>query len=60
MATSSITKNFVITEKSSAERLIEMMFSSTEKTVQDNNRHYYSMMTQEQLKDLFKAYRAEK
>ena len=31
MATSSITKNFVIKEKASAEKLIDMMFSATEK-----------------------------
>lgn len=60
MATSSITKNFVITEKSAAKKLVEMMFSSTEKPGPENNRLHASMMTKEQLRDLFKAYRTEK
>ena len=60
MATSSITKNFVIKEKSAAEKLIDMMFSSTEKRSPEKNAPHSSMMTKEQLKDLFRTYRAEK
>ena len=60
MATSSITKNFVIKEKSAAEKLVDMMFSATEKTVSEKKVPHSSMMTKDQLKDLFKTYRTEK
>ena len=60
MATSSITKNFVIKEKSVAEKLVDMMFSATEKQSPEKNAPYSSMMSKEQLKDLFRTYRVEK